>query len=242
MQLAIRRTDQEICRTLGKENIMKRALLLSIALFAAFGLSGCSYNELTAKHQNVKGKWSGVESAMQRRADLIPNLVETAKLSGVQEQEVFGQIAEARSRLLNATQAPGQAEGGDKTPEQRQAVIDANNSFGGTIGRLLSLNESYPQLRSSEAFMKVQDELSGTENRLNTARLDYIGAVTDYNTTRNSFPAVLTAGLLGFKEEPQFQADPNARTVPSVGDANSLRRNQAPAPPTNAPAPANGNR
>lgn len=226
---------------MGKENIiMKRALLLSVALFAAFGLSGCSYNDLTAKQQNVKGKWSGVESAMQRRADLIPNLVETAKMSGVQEQEVFGQIAEARSRLLNAASAPGQAEGGDKTPEQRQAVIDANNSFGGTIGRLLSLNEAYPQLRSSEAFMKVQDELSGTENRLNTARLDYVAAVTDYNTTRNSFPAVLTSGLLGFKEEPFFEAEPGAKSAPQIGDANSLRRTQ-PAAPANAPAapPAN---
>lgn len=203
---------------------MKRAILLSIALFAAIGLSGCSYNDLTAKQQNVKGKWANVESAMQRRADLIPNLVETAKMSGVQEQEVFGQIADARSRLLNAAQAPGQGEGGDKTPEQRQAVIDANNSFGGTIGRLLSLQEQYPQLRSSEAFMKVQDELSGTENRLNTARIDFNDAVRDYNTLRNSFPAVLTSGLLGFKEEPYFQADEGAKQAPTVGDANSLRR------------------
>lgn len=208
-----------------------------VAFVAVFGLSGCSYNELTAKQQNVKAKWSGVESAMQRRADLIPNLVETAKMSGVQEQEVFGQIAEARSRLLNATAEPGQAEGGDKTPEQRQAVIEANNSFGGTIGRLLSLTESYPQLRSSEAFMKVQDELSGTENRLNTARLDYVDAVRDFNTTRNSFPAVITAGLLGFKEEPFFEAEQGARSVPQVGDANSLRRPQnPPAGPANPPA------
>lgn len=215
---------------------MKRAILLSIAMFAAFGLSGCSYNELTAKQQNVKGKWANVESTLQRRADLIPNLVETAKMAGVQEQEVFGQIADARSRLLNASQAPGQAEGGDKTPEQRQAVIEANNSFGGTIGRLLSLQENYPVLRSNEAFLKVQDELSGTENRINTARLDFNAAVQDYNTTRNSFPAVLTAGLLGFKEEPNFQADPSSRQVPNIGDANSLRREQASAAPA---APAN---
>ncbi len=205
-------------------------------MFAAFGLSGCSYNELTAKQQNVKGKWANVESTLQRRADLIPNLVETAKMAGVQEQEVFGQIADARSRLLNASQAPGQAEGGDKTPEQRQAVIEANNSFGGTIGRLLSLQENYPVLRSNEAFLKVQDELSGTENRINTARLDFNAAVQDYNTTRNSFPAVLTAGLLGFKEEPNFQADPSSRQVPNIGDANSLRREQASAAPA---APAN---
>lgn len=215
---------------------MKRAILLSIALFAAFGLSGCSYNDLTAKQQNVKVKWANVESSMQRRADLIPNLVEAAKMSAVQEQEVFGQIADARSRLLNATGAPGQAEGGDKSPEQKQAVIDANNSFGGTIGRLLSLQETYPQLRSSDAFMKVQDELSGTENRINTARLDYNEAVGDYNTTRNSFPAVLTAGLLGFKEEPHFKGDEGSRTAPNIGSANDLRRNQAPAAPANAPA------
>ena len=212
---------------------MKRAILLAIVTFAAIGLSGCSYNDLTAKQQIVKGKWANVESALQRRADLIPNLVETAKMAGVQEQEVFGQIADARSRLLDASKAPGTAADGDKTPEQKQAVIDANNSFGGTIGRLLSLQENYPQLRSVDAFMKVQDELSGTENRINTARLDYNQSVVDYNTARNSFPAVLTAGLLGFKEEPQFQGDERSHTVPSVGDANSLRRQP---PPPGVPA------
>ncbi len=221
---------------------MKRTILLTIALLAAFGSSGCSYNDLTAKQQTVKSQWANVESAMQRRADLIPNLVETAKMAGVQEQEVFGQIAEARSRLLNASQAPGQAADGDKTPEQKQAVIDANNSFGGTIGRLLSLQENYPVLKSSDAFMKVQDELVGTENRINTARTDFNGAVQSYNTTRNSFPAVLTAGLLGFKEEPFFKAEEAARTAPSVGDANSLRRDSAPATaPGNTAAPANVN-
>lgn len=221
-----------------RRNIMKRAILLTIAMFAAFGLSGCSYNELTAKQQGVKGKWANVESSMQRRADLIPNLVEAAKMAGVQEQEVFGQIADARSRLLNAQQAAPAGEGGDKTPEQKQAVIDANNSFGGTIGRLLMLQENYPVLRSNESFLKLQDELSGTENRINTARLDFNAAIEDYNTTRNSFPAVLTAGLLGFKEEPYFQADEGARTAPRIPDANSLRRNQTQQAPA-APAPAN---
>ena len=203
---------------------MKRAILLSLVMVAAFGLSGCSYNDLNAKQQNVKAKWSNVESALQRRADLIPNLVETAKMAGVQEQEVFGQIADARSRLLNATAAPPAGSEGDKTPEQKQAVIDANNTFGGTIGRLLSLQENYPVLRSNEAFMKVQDELSGTENRINTARIDYTDAVNAYNTLRNSFPAVITASLMGFKEQPYFEAEAGARTAPKVGDANSLRR------------------
>jgi LemA protein len=204
---------------------MKRAILLSIVIFAAFGLSGCSYNDLTAKQQKVKETWSAVESSMQRRADLIPNLVKTAEMAGVQEQEVFGQIADARSKLLDAQKAAPPTPDGDKTPEQKMAVIEANNSFGGTIGRLLSLQENYPVLRSSEAFLKLQDELSGTENRINIARIDYGKAVSEYNTTRNSFPAVLTAGLLGFKEEPFFQADEKGKQVPDVGDPNSLRRN-----------------
>lgn len=201
-----------------------------MVIFASIALSGCSYNDLTAKQQNVKAKWSNVESAMQRRADLIPNLVKAAQMTGVQEQEVFGQIADARSRLLNAQQAPAAGTDGDKSPEQKQAIIDANNSFGGTIGRLLSLQESYPQLRSADAFMKVQDELSGTENRINTARMDFTEAANAYNTTRNSFPAVLTAGLLGFKEEPFFKADEGAKQAPDIGDPNSMRRDQQTAP------------
>jgi LemA protein len=214
---------------------MRRIVLLGILLIAAFGLSGCSYNELTAKQQKVRGSWANVDSALQRRADLIPNLVKTAQMAGVQEQEVFGQIAEARSRLLNAEQQAPAGEGGDRTPEQKQAIIDAANSFGGTIGRLLSLQESYPQLRSVEAFMKVQDELAGTENRINTARQDYNNVVTDYNTTRNSFPAVLTAGLFGFKEEPYFHAQPGAENAPDIGDPNALRRTQ-PAPANSTPS------
>jgi LemA protein len=208
---------------------MKRITLLTITIIAAFSLSGCSYNDLTAKQQIVKGKWADVESSMQRRADLIPNATEVAKMGAVQEQEVFGQIAEARSKLLAAQQAPPQGSDGDKSPEQKQAIIAANNSFGGTLGRLLSLSESYPDLKSSEAFRRLQDQLEGTENRINTARNDYNKAVVEYNTARNSFPAVLTAGLLGFKEETPFQGTEESHRVPTVGDSNSLRR---PAPVT----------
>ncbi len=217
---------------------MKRAILLTFVLIVAFGLSGCSYNDLTAKQQNVNAAWSKVESSMQRRADLIPNLVEAAKMAGIQEQEVFGQIADARSRLLDASKAA--PEGADKTPEQKQAVIEANSTFGGTIGRLLSLQENYPVLRSNESFLKLQDELSGTENRIKVSRDDYTDAVNVYNKTRNSFPAVISAGLLGFKEEPYFKADEGAKTAPKI-DANSMRKpTTAPAAPAPAaPAPAN---
>jgi LemA protein len=203
----------------------KRILLLALVVLATVAGSGCGYNTLNAKQQNVRGKWANVESQLQRRADLIMNLIETAKMAGVQEQEVFNNIANARSRLLNASQAQPQGSAGDKTPEQKQAVLDANNSFGGTIGRLLVLTEAYPQLRSNENFMKAQDEVVGTENRIATARNDYNAAVQDYNTTRGSFPTVIGAKMYGFKEEPYFKADPTATQVPKI-DSNTLRNNQ----------------
>jgi len=202
----------------------RRLLLLALLIITAAIASGCSYNTLTTKHETVKAKWSNVEVNLQRRSDLLNNLIETAKLAGVQEQEVFGKIAEARSRLLNATQQAPQGEGGDKTPEQKQAVIDAANSFGGTIGRLLVLQEQYPQLKSNENFMKAQDEVVGTENRIAIARRDYNEAVQDYNTTRARFPAVISAKLFGFKEEPYFKAEEGATQVPKI-DANTLRQN-----------------
>ena len=173
----------------------RSALRLTLVIFFAIATSGCGYNTLTSKQQNVKGKWSNVEAQLQRRADLIQNLIETAKLAGVQEQEVFGTIANARSQLLNATKQAPQGEGGDKSPEQKQAVIDAANSFGGTLGRLLVLQEAYPQLRSNENFLKAQDEVAGTENRIATARKDYNDGVQDYNTTRAQFPTVISAKL-----------------------------------------------
>jgi len=176
----------------------RRLCLLALTIFLVATASGCSYNTLTTKHENVKGKWANVETQLQRRSDLLNNLIETAKLAGVQEQEVFGKIAEARSKLLNATQAAPAGEAGDKSPEQKQAVIDAANSFGETIGRLLVLQEAYPQLRSNENFLKAQDAVVGTENRIATARKDYNDGVQDYNTTRAQFPTVISAKLFGF--------------------------------------------
>ena len=205
----------------------RRMLLLALIVFVTATASGCGYNTLTTKQQNVKAKWANVETQLQRRADLINNLVESAKLAGIQEQEVFGKIAEARSRLLNATSQAPQGEGGDKTPEQKQAVIDASNSFGGTIGRLLVLQEAYPQLKSNENFLKLQDEVAGTENRIATSRKDYNDATQDYNTTRARFPTVISAKLFGFKEEPYFKAEEGASQAPKI-DANTLRPSPAP--------------
>lgn len=203
----------------------QRLVILVGIVLMAFASSGCGYNTLTTKHENVKGKWAGVETQLQRRGDLINNLTEAAKMAGVQEQEVFGAIAAARSRLLNATGQAPQGEAGDKSPEQKQAVIDAANSLGGTLQRLLVLQEAYPQLKSNENFLRLQDEIAGTENRIATSRNDYNEAVRDYNTTRASFPTVISAKMFGFREEPYFRAEEGAKTVPQI-NANSLRQNQ----------------
>lgn len=204
----------------------RRLLILTAVVAMSFVASGCGYNTLTTKQQDVKGKWANVETQLQRRGDLLNNLVESAKMAGIQEQEVFGQIAAARSRLLNAQNQAPQGEGGDKSPEQKQAVIDAANSFGGALGRLLVLQENYPVLKSNENFLKLQDEVAGTENRIATSRNDYNASVQDYNTTRARFPTVISAKLFGFREEPYFKADEASKQVPQI-NANSLRQNQS---------------
>jgi LemA protein len=203
---------------------IRKFLLLAVVAVIALGASGCGYNTLTTKQQNVKGKWANVETQLQRRADLINNLVESAKLAGNQEQEVFGKIADARSRLLNATQQAPQGEGGDKTPEQKQAVIDAANTFGGTVGRLLVLQEAYPQLQSNQNFLKLQDEDAATENRIATARKDYNDATQDYNTTRARYPTEISEKLFGYKEEPYFKSEEGSQQPPTI-NSNSLRQN-----------------
>ena len=203
----------------------RRLLILFAVALISFGASGCGYNTLTTKHEDVKGKWANTETQLQRRSDLLNNLTEAAKMAGVQEQEVFGTIAKARSQLLNATSQAPQGEGGDRTPEQKQAVIDAANSFGGVMGRLLVLQEAYPQLQSNENFKALQFEIAGTENRIATARKDYNDSVQDYNTTRARFPTVISAKLFGFKDEPYFRAEEGANKPPQI-NADSLRQNQ----------------
>ncbi len=203
----------------------RRMLLLAFVVFVATTASGCGYNTMQSKQQTVRSKWSDIETQLQRRGDLIQNLVSAAQSAGVQEQEVFGQIADARARLAGATSQQPQGEGGDRTPEQRQSIIEASGGYNSALSRLLVLQESYPQLRSSENFLNLQSQIEGTENRIAVARRDYNEAARDYNTTRGSFPNVLFASLYGFREEPYFQADEGSRQVPRF-DPNSMRRNQ----------------
>jgi LemA protein len=160
-------------------------------------------NTLVAKNEAVKSTWSQVDVVLQRRADLIPNLVETVKGITKQEQAVFGEIAQARSQLLSAG-----------TPEQK---ISANTRLDGALGRLLAISENYPQLKSNENFLRLQDELAGTENRIAVERKRYNDTLQDYNTYVQQFPNSIFAGSLGFKPNTAyFAASEKSRSVPRV--------------------------
>ena len=172
-----------------------------VALLAT-GLSGCSYNRFVGQEEAIKTQWSQVQNQLQRRNDLIPNLVETTKGIAQQEKDVFGQIAESRSKLAGA-----------RTPEQ---TIEAANQQSAALARLLVVVENYPQLRSNEQFARLSDELAGTENRIATERMRYNERVQEYNTSRRKFPSNVTAGIFGFKEYPLFDAPPEAEKVPRV--------------------------
>ena len=184
-------------------------ILLSVGKFISVK------NTLVEKNEAVKTSWSQVDIVLQRRADLIPNLVETVKGYAKQEQTVFGDIAKARSQLLNAG-----------TPEQK---ISANAQLDGALGRLLLIVENYPQLKSNENFLRLQDELAGTENRIAVERQRYNDTLKDYNVYVQQFPNNVFASSLGYKPNTAyFAATEGSREVPKVNFA----------APTPQPAPA----
>jgi LemA protein len=202
---------------------MSKAAIFGITILVLILLSFGKYvsvkNTLVAKNEGVKSTWSQVDVVLQRRADLIPNLVETVKGITKQEQAVFGEIAQARSQLLSA-QAPA-----DK--------IAANQRLDGALGRLLALAENYPQLRSSENFLRLQDELAGTENRIAVERKRYNDTLQDYNTYVQQFPNSIFAKWAGFQPNPAYFAAPEgARSVPKVNFSTPE------ATPQQQPAPA----
>src|SRR5215467_14652262 len=177
--------------------------VIVVVLLLVGGSYVSSKNQMVAKDQAVKSSWSEVDVQLQRRADLIPNLVETVKAYAKQEQTVFGDIAKARSALLSAG-----------SPSEK---IAANNQLDGALGRLLVLVENYPQLKSNENFMRLQDELAGTENRIAVERKRYNDTLQDYNTYVQQFPNSVFAQWAGFKPNTAyFQASEASRTVPKV--------------------------
>ena len=200
---------------MGKTGLIVLAVIVVIVIL--FGLIGVgSYNSLVTKRQSVDASWAEVQNQMQRRADLIPNIVGTVKGVAGLEERVFTKIAEARSQLLSTIQNPNSTTEDKITADQHLTQAMRDGGLLGTGGRFLSIAENYPQLKSNESFLKLQDELAGTENRLATTRRDYTLAAQDYNTTRSKFPMVLFASLMGFKAQPYFQADQGAQQVPKV--------------------------
>ena len=202
---------------------MKIALAILAILLVIGLLVGSAFvsrrNQMAVKREAVNAAWSQVDVVLQRRADLIPNLVETVKGFAKQEQTVFGDIARARSALLSAG-----------TPSEK---IAANQQLDGAIGRLLVIVENYPQLKSNENFMRLQDELAGTENRISLERKRYNDTLQDYNTYVQQFPASLFASWAGFKaNDAYFKAAEGSREVPKVNFGTPA---QQPAP---QPAPA----
>ena len=190
---------------------MSRGLLIVLGIVGVFVLIGVfifgsfvsAQHQLVAKDEAVKTSWSQVDVQLQRRADLIPNLVETVKGFTKEESTVYGDIANARAGLLNASDP--------------KAKIEANGRLDSAFGRLLALTENYPQLRSSEQFMRLQDELSGTENRIGVARQRYNRTLQDYNTYVRQFPNSVWAGMLGFhSNDAEFKASDAARIAPTV--------------------------
>src|SRR5579863_3779147 len=191
-------------------------VIIGVIVLSAFGSYVSTRNTLVQKNEAVKSAWSQVDVVLQRRADLIPNLVETVKGITKQEQSVFGEIAQARSQLLNAG-----------TPAQK---IAANGQLDGALGRLLAIAENYPQLKSSENFLRLQDELAGTENRIAVERKNYNDTLQDYNTFVQQFPNSLFAGWAGFKKnDAYFAASEASKAVPKV-NFSSPDTQPAPAP------------
>jgi len=193
---------------------MGRGLLITLVVVAVLlvGVGGCvvgQYNGLVTTKESVNQRWAQVDNQLQRRNDLIGNLVETVKGVAVQEQEVFGAIADARARMSGA-----------RTPAQ---AIEAGRAMDTALGRLLVVVENYPQLRSSEAFLQLMDEIAGTENRLATERGRYNQEVQGYNTLIKRFPTNLFAAAFNFGEQPYYEIPDAARELPKV-DFGGLRQ------------------
>jgi LemA protein len=193
---------------------MNKGLIVTLAVVAVLllGLGGCvvgQYNGLVTARESVSNRWAQVDNQLQRRNDLIGNLVETVKGVAAQEQEVFGAIADARARMAGA-----------RTPAEG---IEAGRAMDTALGRLLLVVENYPQLRSSEAFLQLMDEVAGTENRLSTERGRYNDEVRGYNTRIKRFPTNLVAGAFNFGESPYYEIPDAARELPRV-DFSGIRQ------------------
>lgn len=188
-------------RVIKASSVVRCAVVAWLGV-SALTLSGCSYNKFVSQEEGIKAQWAQVENQLQRRNDLIPNLVSTVKGYAAHEQGVLQAIADSRAKMAGA-----------KTPEQ---TIAAANEQSSALARLLVVVENYPNLKADEQFNRLMDELSGTENRIAVERMRYNEKVQAYNTLRRSFPSNITGSLFSFKEYPFFKAPAEARQVPKV--------------------------
>ena len=189
------------------------ALIVVLLLVGFVGCSGCSTQKtLVEKDEQVNGAWGNLQAAYQRRADLVPNLVNTVKGAANFEQETLTQVTNARARATGITLSSDDL----NDPEKVRQFQEAQSALSQGLGRLLAVSENYPQLRATEAFQGLQTQLEGTENRINTERGRYNETVVDYNKSARVFPASLVASFLGFKPKQVFQADAGAQNAPTV--------------------------
>jgi LemA protein len=190
-------------------------VMLGVLLLLGVILGGCGvsqYNSLVGAQKEVEGRWADIDNQYKRRFDLIPNLVETVKGAANFEKSTLEAVTEARASVGRVQLPPGMP----TDPAALDAYIRAQQSLSGALGRLFAVAESYPELKSTQNFLSLQDQIEGTENRIAVARTDYIAAAQKFNTLRARFPTVLFATLLGFKEAAQFQATPEERAAPKV--------------------------
>jgi LemA protein len=184
-------------------SVPRRPFAVLFVVAAAAVLSACGINTIPTYEEQAKASWSEVLSQYQRRADLIPNLIETVKGFAAQEREVLTSVVEARARATQVQVPPEIL----TDPEAFQKFQDAQGAVGAALSRLIAITENYPDLKSNQNFLALQSQLEGTENRIAVARNRYIKAVQQYNVTVRSFPSNLTAMLFGFKEKPQFTVE-----------------------------------
>ena len=181
---------------------MRQRIRHVVLLTAVLTIAGCGYNKMVSMRESIDAAWAQVENQLQRRNDLIPNLVEVTKGYASHEKEIFDHVADARSRLINAG--------------SRDAKIDAANDLSSALSRLLVIGERYPDLKANQQFARLSDELAGTENRLATERRRYNEAVREYNTYIKTVPAAFTARMFGFTASKYFEAPKEAQQVPKV--------------------------
>lgn len=190
---------------------MKKILSIVTAVLLLFSFSSCSYNSIVTAEEGVNAQWAKVENQYQRRADLIPNLVNTVKGYTAHESETLKAVVEARAKATSITL---QAENLDEASLKKYQ--EAQNELSGALKSLLAVTENYPDLKANQQFMELQAQLEGTENRIATERTRYSDAVAAYNTRIRKFPAIITAKLFGFESKPQFAAEAGSQTAPVV--------------------------